>query len=108
MAYVSSNCLVYIIIAFCLFIIFVCLIGGPQAKDEKFPSGANTLDSTTRLSGTGIAGPVPWAPAIINARARAEGSPYRVPPNWIPTSPPWEPYASTHSVPRRLKEKSAN
>jgi len=77
-------------------------------KGEQFPSGANTLDSTTRLAGTGIAGPVPWAPALINAQARASGSPYRVPPNWIPTSPPWEPYASTHSVPRRLKEKSAN
>jgi len=53
-------------------------------------------------------GPAPWAPALINAKAKAEGSSFRVPYNWIPTPPPWEPYASTRSVSRRLKEKGAD
>ena len=34
----------------------------------------------------GIAGPQPWAPALINAEAVAAGSPCRVPYDWIPTS----------------------
>ena len=99
----------------CVFIIIVLgfvalwLITRNSINEENFPSGANTLDSTTRMGAGGIAGPIPWAPALINAHARADGSPYRVPSWWIPTSPPWKsPHTSTRSIPRRLKEKSTN
>ena len=101
----DTNTLIIIIV---LGFFALWLVTRNGTKGEKFPSGANTLDSTTRLAGTGVAGPIPWAPSLINAQAKASGSPYRVPPDWIPTLPPWEPYAATRSVPRRLKEKSAN
>ena len=43
------------------------------------------LDGSSRLAAGGIAGPQPWAPALINAEAVAAGSPCRVPYDWIPT-----------------------
>ena len=102
----NTNSLIIIIV---LGFVALWLITRNSINGEKFPSGANTLDSTTRLAGSGIAGPIPWAPALINAQAKASGSPYRVSPWYIPTLPPWEPYASTtRSVPRRLKEKATN
>ena len=102
----ETNSLIIIII---LGFFALWLVTRNGINNEKFPSGANTLDSTTRLGAGGIAGPIPWAPALINAHAWADGSPYRGSPWWIPTSPPWKSsHTSTKSVPRRLKEKATN
>ncbi len=43
------------------------------------------LDGSTRMGVGNIAGPTPWATALINAQATAAGSPCRVPYDWIPT-----------------------
>jgi hypothetical protein len=51
-------------------------------NEERMPSG---LGSLTRLKAGGVAGPRPWASALINERNRADGSPCRVPFDWIPT-----------------------
>ena len=51
-------------------------------NEERMNGG---LDSTTRLAAGGLAGPRPWAPALINARNLADGSPCHVPFDWVPT-----------------------
>ena len=51
-------------------------------RNEEHMNGG--LDSTTRLAAGGLAGPRPWAPALINARNRADGSPCHVPFDWFP------------------------
>lgn len=96
----DNNSLILIII---LGFFALWLVARSCNKEEAFPSGANVRRTIWNQPG-----PIPWAPALINARAKAEGSPYRVPPDWIPTTTPWEPYATTHSIPRRLKEKAGN
>jgi len=49
---------------------------------EHMPSG---LDSTTRLNAD-VGGPISWSPALINAQNVADGSPCRVPYDWVPTA----------------------
>ena len=51
-------------------------------NEERMNGG---LDATTRLAAGGPWGPMPWAPALINERNRADGSPCRVPFDWVPT-----------------------
>ncbi len=96
----ETNSLIIIII---LGFFALWLVTRNDINGEKFPSGANVRPNLWNQPG-----PVHFAPALINAKAKADGSPHRVPPWWIPTSPPWEPYASTRSVSRRLKEKAAD
>ena len=55
-------------------------------SEEHMASGSVGLDGTTRMGAGGVAGPRAWAPALINAENVAEGSPCRVPFDWIPTS----------------------
>ena len=50
---------------------------------EHMPSG---LDSGTRLKAGRPAGPISWSPALINAQNVADGSPCRVPYDWVPTA----------------------
>ena len=52
---------------------------------EYMKSGSIGLDSGTRLAAGGMAGPKPWAPALINAQNVADGSPCQVPYDWVPT-----------------------
>ena len=68
------------------------------------------LDGSSRLAAGGIAGPLPWAPALINAQAVAAGSPCRVPYEWIPTSNSPNPPCITEPPytppPRRRRRRS--
>lgn len=54
-------------------------------NEERMSSGSIGLDATTRLAAGGPWGPSPWATALINERNRADGSPCRVPFDWVPT-----------------------
>jgi len=97
----ETNSLIIIII---LGFFALWLVTRNSINEENFPSGANVRPNLWNQPG-----PVHFAPALINAKAKADGSPYRVPPWWIPTSPPWKSsHTSTKSVPRRLKEKATN
>ncbi len=60
-----------------------CRFECSSGSSERFPSGANGLDSTTRLAAGGVAGPITWAPALLQAQGIDVPSDY-LPPG-IPT-----------------------
>jgi len=71
------------------------------------------LDGSSRLAAGGIAGPQPWAPALLNAQAVAAGSPCRVPYDWTPadspnppciTEPPYTPPPSSGKIPLSARD----
>lgn len=98
----ETNSLIIIII---LGFFALWLVTRNDIKEHRMSSGSV---GPPRAMNRDAPGPAPWAPALINANAKAEGSSFRVPYDWIPTPSLWEPYASTRSVSRRLKEKAAD
>jgi hypothetical protein len=76
-------------------------------NEEHMSSGSVGLNGATRLAGGGPWGPSPWAPALINERNRASGSPCRVPFDWVPTPGSEQPpcVVSEGKSPRRREER---
>ena len=63
-----------------------CRFECSSGSSERFPSGANGLDSTTRLAAGGVAGPITWAPALRQAQGIDVPSDYLppgIPSKWL-------------------------
>lgn len=65
-----------------LVVLLIWMVSG-NSRSESLSSGAVGLDSATRLAAGGVAGPAPWAPALLNAQG------YNVPFYWVPPANPF-------------------
>ena len=61
--------LVLAVFLFSLTLMFV--FSGKTSPVEELSSGSVGLDGSTRLAAGGIAGPLTWAPALLEAQHRA-------------------------------------